>query len=177
MKILEHCCYTRYLNEWYATHGDTDSINLINFGDHTLTELLDWCINMCIGHDPITVTIAMPHISPDTRTWLTSHKYIHHLNLLTSSEANTPTLPIEGEMSQSDREGLNIQEAHVPGLHTQIATVSGGGRHFVLQGNLLQAVSPGKYITTLGLTQRYYDTIQPMLQSWIRTYSRKAHHT
>lgn len=159
-RILEHCCFRKYLSDWWAenekrTAQKEDFWNLIHYGDHSAMDLLGWCFNMC---GRARVTIAAPFLAQELLRWLDENNSIAELNLLSREVAEEPP----------SKPGVCVNIAN---LHTQLATIEGAGRYFTLQGGLLQAYAPGKYITTMGVTKRAFDSIGPILKSWIRLYS------
>lgn len=153
MKVLEHCCYPKYLSSWWESNRSEGVWHLVHFGDHMMWELVRWFANMCYDGTPASVTVAMPVVSQQAADELRAMRM-----------ANVSIL--------SGREGVEGAVV-VPDIHTMMVTVSGRDRFITLSGGLLQAYAPGKYITTVTLTREAFDAIQPQLESWKRFYTRK----
>ena len=160
MKVLEHCCFQKYLHAWWENNRSEGVWHLIHFGDHMMWELIQWFVNLCYDGTPATVTIAIPAISQSAMDSISSIR-LANITLLTAKSE----FAFESEFAS---------RCTVPDLHTQIVTISGAGHFFTLSGGLLQAYSPGKYITTVTLTQSAYDAIQPQLASWLRFYTKRS---
>lgn len=162
MKILEHCCYTKYLYEWWQSCRHEGVWHLVNFGDHTIFELINWFNTLCMGTDPTTITVAMPVVTPVTAELL-SHLRCGTLNVITQSE-----FPTTANLGPTELHWVTI-----PDIHAQIVTVTGSDKYITLSGGLLQAFSPGKYLVNVTTTREAYDSIQPQLNSWLRFYSKR----
>ena len=182
-KLLEHCCYQKYLHAWWENNRSEGVWHLIHFGDHMMWELIQWFVNLCYDGTPATVTIAIPAISQSAMDSLSAIR-LANITLLTAKPLASGASPNATPKSQSQQppqallspphRGGGWERVFIPDLHTQIVTISGAGHFFTLSGGLLQAYSPGKYITTVTLTQSAYDAIQPQLASWLRFYTKRS---
>lgn len=181
VKVLEHCCYPRYLYNWWTENRSQGVWHLVHFGDHMIWELMDWFINMARhGKGNVHVTVALPNIG---------EQFLHYLTHLRGCDVTIitqklPSIPISTIPSGKSGNGT-IRFVVVPDLHLQTVTICSSvcicpedndteereRKYFTISGGLLQAFAPGKYITTVTLTRQSYESIQPQLDSWSRFYT------
>lgn len=161
-KVLEHCCFRKYLSSWYAEAAARNDLSpwvLHHFGDHLVTELIDWAVTLCAGAEPVTVCVAIPIVAPSTRLYLNRNRNINHLTMLSADEAY---------YARIENEGGDVVIASDSGIHIQAVTVRAGERTIVMMGGLLQMPCHGKYMTMMCIDRQTYDDVQASIDSFVR---------